>query len=61
VTFPGDDSDDDELSPGEGTTSPRAKLIYVIVLGIATVVSLVLCCVAAGEAGQLLWVELPPP
>ncbi len=41
--------------------SPRAKLVYAIVLGAAMLVSIVLCCLAAGEAGQLLWLELPPP
>jgi hypothetical protein len=53
--------DDDEWTGAGRRSSTRAKLIYTIVVGAATLVSLVLCCVAAGEAGQLLWLELPPP
>lgn len=57
-----DDGGDDEWTRVGGREgSPRNKMIYAIVLGVAMLVSIVLCCVAAGRAGQLLWIELPPP
>lgn len=53
--------DDAQWAGAGGRGSPRAKVVYAIVLGAAMLASIVLCCVAAGEASQLLWLELPPP
>lgn len=57
-----DDGGDDEWTGvGDRRRSSRTKLTYAIVLGTAMLISIVLCCIAAGRAGQLLWLELPPP
>ena len=41
--------------------SNRAKVVTVVVLSAIFLASIVLCCALAGEAGQLLWLRLPPP
>jgi hypothetical protein len=49
---------DDEERQGP---SSRAKLVLGLVFGVAMLASMVLCCLLVGEAGQLIFVKLPPP
>lgn len=41
--------------------SPRINRVTALVLLAVFLATVVLCCVAAREAGQLLWLEPPPP
>jgi hypothetical protein len=44
--------------PGPGK---RGKLVIVLVMTVVMLVTIALCCMAAGQIGQLLPVQLPPP
>jgi hypothetical protein len=46
---------------GGGRPTARAKVIVAVVLSTAMLLTIVLCCVAAGRAGDLWWLPLPPP
>ncbi|MBX6749681.1 MAG: hypothetical protein IRY85_08405 [Micromonosporaceae bacterium] len=50
------DPEDLVRAPTPGGTKTTALVMLAVFLA-----TIVLCCVAAGEAGQLLWLELPPP
>lgn len=41
--------------------SPRGNRMTALVMLVVFLATVVLCCVAAREAGQLLWLEPPPP
>jgi hypothetical protein len=51
---------DDREHPGAGQTN-RSKAIIAIVLTVAMLGSIVLCCMLAGSIGELQWLPLPPP
>jgi hypothetical protein len=48
-------------SSQDGGPSRRAKVTLAFVMLGAFLVSIVLCCVAAGEVGNLFWLPIPPP
>jgi hypothetical protein len=52
------DRDDEDPGPGQ---SNRSKVISLVVLGIAMLGSIVLCCMLAGNLGELNWLPLPRP
>ena len=54
------DWDRDEEDPGT-RQSNRSKVISLVVLGIAVLGSIVLCCMLAGNLGELNWLPLPRP
>lgn len=56
--------DDGDGGPGEdagGRPTRRARVTLAFVVLAVFLATIVLCCIAAGEVGQLLWLELPPP
>lgn len=48
-------------SSQDGGPTRRAKVTLAVVMLVAFLVSLVLCCAMVGEAGRVIWLELPPP
>jgi hypothetical protein len=54
-------ADDGGGPPDEVEGRPQARVILGVVLGVVMLASLVLCCVAAGQLGQLFWLDVPPP
>jgi hypothetical protein len=39
---------------------PRAKAAVVLIVTVVLLLTLVLCCMAVGQLGQLIQLELPP-
>ena len=54
---------DDRDAGGEraGGATPRAKVVTVVVVALVMVATLVLCCMATGQLGELVQLRLPPP
>ncbi len=44
-----------------GGATPRAKVFTVVVVAIVMVATLLLCCMATGQLGELFQLRLPPP
>ena len=51
-------SDDDDPGPSQ---SNRSKVVMAVVLTVAMLGSIVLCCMLAGNLGELNWLPLPRP
>jgi hypothetical protein len=51
----------EEPEPGLGRPTGRAKAILVAVVAILVVATMVLCCAAVGQLGELMNLRLPPP
>lgn len=41
--------------------TPRGRRVIALVVFAVFLATVALCCVAVGEAGQLFWLEPPPP
>jgi hypothetical protein len=57
----GDRDNRADLDDGESGRTRRATVTLALAVLAAFLVTIVLCCVAAGQASQLIWLELPPP
>ena len=54
---------DDRDAGGDraGGATPRAKVVTIVVVALVMVATLLLCCMATGQLGQLFELRLPPP
>jgi len=55
-----DDEPDEEPEDGDRLGSRGKKIVVLVVSGLM-LLTLVLCCMAVGAAGQLWWLQVPPP